>query len=401
MSKRIGMVGTGFIAGGVSRLVKNHHPDLSISQTLTRRSIRLSPDLSAQHPLTNSIEELIDNCDLVFECSGDPVYATEVVDAAFSAGLPVVTMNAEFHVTTGSYFASRGHLTEAEGDQPGCLAKLREDMLQMGFEPLVYGNMKGFMNHYPKREEMEMWSKRQGIAHEQTTSFTDGTKLQIEQVLIGNASGATIVQQGMVGIESDETYQAASQLGALADKGGRPIADYILSRTQVPGVFITAKHDAIEQDSLRYYKLGDGPYYTLIRNYHLCAFEVVKTIRRTLSGGPILLNNSVSPTLSVAAVAKVAMPKGEHIVRATGGFLFRGEAVDIASCPDHVPIGILAGARLKRSVEPKQILTWDDVELKPSKAAGIASSIFQHRNASLGAANGVASMWPSHPSVKS
>ena len=43
------------------------------------------------------------------------------------AGRPVVTMDSELQVTTGSYFVGQGYITEADGDQPGCLARLHEE----------------------------------------------------------------------------------------------------------------------------------------------------------------------------------------------------------------------------------------------------------------------------------
>jgi len=136
-------------------------------------------------------------------------HGTSVIERAFEAGLKVVTVNAELQVTTGSYLAGKGFLTEAEGDQPGSLAALREDALQMGFEPLVYGNMKGYLNHDPSPEDMAYWANRQGISIDQTTSFTDGTKVQIEQVIIGNGLGATITRQGMEGLASTNLDDSA------------------------------------------------------------------------------------------------------------------------------------------------------------------------------------------------
>ena len=130
--------------------------------------------------------------------------AAKAPQAVFEAGVPVVTINAELQVTTGSYLCGKGFLTEAEGEQPGSLAALREEALQMGFQPLVYGNMKGYLNHNPSPEDMAYWSKRQGISIEQTTSFTDGTKVQIEQVVVGNGFGATITRRGLEGLASTD-----------------------------------------------------------------------------------------------------------------------------------------------------------------------------------------------------
>ena len=44
--------------------------------------------------------------------------------------------------------------------------------------------MKGFLNHHPTPGEMRYWAKRQGISLRQVTSFTDGTKIQIEQAFV-------------------------------------------------------------------------------------------------------------------------------------------------------------------------------------------------------------------------
>jgi len=216
--KKIGVSGTGMIARGFVRLIKKHYPDMEISRVLTRRPLSTMADFPLADVLTNSLDELIDHSDLIVECSGDVFHGTSVIERAFEAGLQVVTVNAELQVTTGSFLAGRGFLTEAEGDQPGSLAALHEDALQMGFQPLVYGNMKGYLNHDPSPEDMAYWANRQGISVDQTTSFTDGTKVQIEQVIIGNGLGATITRQGMEGLASTNLDDSASLLGMMAER---------------------------------------------------------------------------------------------------------------------------------------------------------------------------------------
>ncbi len=371
-SKKIGVSGTGMIARGFLRLIKQHYPDLEISRILTRRPFNSFSDFPLAERLTHSIDDLVDHSDLIVECSGDVFHGTEVIERAFEAGLPVVTVNAELQVTTGSYLAGKGFITEAEGDQPGSLAALHEEALQMGFKPLVYGNMKGYLNHDPTPENMAYWARLQGISIDQTTSFTDGTKVQIEQVVVGNGLGATITRQGLEGIASTNLNDSASVLGMLAERLGQPITDYIIpSGFPAGGVFLVCRHDAEQQQAIEYFKLGPGPYYTLIRPFHLCSLEVGKTVRRVLAGGGVLLNNSTAPTLGVAAIAKRPMRAGELIERGIGGFQFRGEAVKLAEHPDHVPIGLLRKTALKRAVEPGQIITYDDVDILPSRALEI------------------------------
>ncbi len=372
---RIGLSGTGFIARSFAHMVMKHAPDMRLEKVLTRRSPAALADFPTHGSVTSSIDELVEHSDLVFECSGDVIHSTVVIERALAAGRPVVTMNSEFHVTTGSYFADRGLLTEAEGDQPGCLAALRENMLAMGFSPLVYGNMKGFLNHDPTPEDMAFWSSKQGISVEQTTSFTDGTKVQIEQAFIANHAGASILRRGMAGPARDDTVEAARDLAAMAEAAGGPVADYLLSRTQMPGVFIAARHDAEQADALNYFKLGPGPYYVMFNPHHLCSIEAIKTVRRVLSGGGVLMNNSSKPTVGVCAIAKRPLAAGERIELAIGGFDVRGEAVTIAEEPDHVPIGILNGAVLRHAVEPGQMLRFSDVDIPDSRALEIVRAM--------------------------
>ncbi len=373
---KIGLIGTGFIANGFARLLMNHHEDLEIVAVLTRRDLSTCGDFPLADKLTNSANELIDKSDLVVECSGDVIHATEIIDKVLQAKIPCVTMNSEFHVTTGSYFVDKGYLTEAEGDQPGCLAALHEDVIQMGFKPLVYGNMKGYLNHTPKKEDMVYWAEKQGFSLSQTTSFTDGTKLQIEQAFVANGMGTTITKTGMEGYTTDNLQDGAKELGRIADELGKPIADFVISQGQPPGVFITATHDESEAGPLSNIKMGEGPYYVLVRNYHLCAIEIAKTVRRALAGGPVLLDNSKNPTISIAAIAKEEMKPGTTIQRAIGGFQVRGEAMKVSENRNHVPIGLLYNATVTKTLEPGQIITYDDIEIPDSLAARIAKDLY-------------------------
>lgn len=372
---RIGLVGTGFIAGGFARLVTNHHPDLKLSAVLTRRPLGQADGFPYPELLTHSVQELLDKCDVLVECSGDVLHATSVIDQALKAGKPVVTMNSEFHVTTGSFFADKGLLTEAEGDQPGSIAALREEAIMMGFSPLVYGNMKGFLNHHPTPEEMAYWAGKQGISVEQTTSFTDGTKIQIEQALVANGFGATITCQGMQGPKATDVTRSAIDLARGAAEAGQVISDYVLAPGNA-GVFVVGTHDKSEWKALNYLKLGDGPYYVLVRPFHLCQYEIIKTLRRVLNGGGVLLNNSSKPTISIVAIAKHAMKAGTRVERAIGGFQFRGEAARIDEVRGHVPIGMVQSATLTRDIEPGQVLTFADVDLPQTLAFDIARQLY-------------------------
>ncbi|WP_409303468.1 NAD(P)-dependent oxidoreductase [Peribacillus sp. SCS-155] len=367
LKTKIGVIGTGFIAKGLINALENQE-DLVVSKVLTRRRIEDIKAFPDKDLLTNSVWEVIENSEVIVECSGDAIYGTEVVDKAFSASLPVITMNSELQVTTGSYFADRGFITEAEGDQPGCIAALKENMVQMGFKPLVYGNIKGFLNRNPKKEEMEYWGKRSNLSLQMVTSFTDGTKVQFEQALVANGLGGDIVQKGLLGPDAEDVESGGSYLAEQAKKHGSAISDYLLCPKGPAGVFITAEHEENQRAALEYFKIGKGPYYTLTQNFHLCHLEIIKTIRRVVGGGGVLLNNTANPSISVGAIAKVNIGPGEKIPHGIGSFLVRGEAVKMKEHIGHLPIGLLVNAVITRPIEAGQIISMEDVEIPDSLA---------------------------------
>jgi predicted homoserine dehydrogenase-like protein len=369
---RVGVIGSGFIASRLARLIQSAE-DFEVSKVLTRRPLNSIQDMDSTL-LTNSLNELVDSSDIVFECSGDVVHATENVLAATEAKKKVVTLNAELHVTTGSYFTRRGdYVTDADGDQPGCLARLKQEITGMGFEPCAYVNIKGFINLNPERKEMEYWSDQQGIRLEQVVSFTDGTKLQIEQALVANGLGATIPPEGMIGARIN-SLNDTDYLVQISEQVGMPISDFVLCKGAPPGVLIVAKSE--QADILGKYIVGplkttEGSGYVLLRPYHLCHLEALNTLRRVVQGEAMLMNNSTNPHLTIAAISKREIKRGETIERGAGGFDVRGVAVKIAEHRNAVPVCLLQNTPVKRDIAPGQVLTYDDVELADTKALGI------------------------------
>lgn len=382
---RIGIIGSGYIARGLIMLVAKQ-PDLAVSHILTRRDLATCADFPAPDLLTNSVNAIIDHSDLVVECSGDVIHGTAVLAAVMGANLPVVTMDAELQATTGSYFVDKGLITEAEGDQPGCLAALHEEAVEMGFQPLVYGNIKGFLNNDPSFDEMCYWSAKQGISLSQATAATDGTKVQFEQALIANGLGADIAQTGLSYIQEDSLRNGANKLAMIAETMGTPISDCLLlpqppAANLTAGIFVTGTHDDNQSLFLQYYKMGNGPFYTLHRPYHLPHLEIIKTIRRMINGGGVLLTNSFMPRISVAAVAKRQLQPGEKIARGIGSFAMRGTAVRHNEYPNHLPIGLAHDIVMRRIVDANAILTFDDVELPNSFALQVWREIHERVSA--------------------
>ncbi|MBT0811653.1 NAD(P)-dependent oxidoreductase [Litoribacter ruber] len=364
---RVGIVGTGTIARGLARLISKRK-DMEVSYILTRRK-GIIPDLGvSQELITQSIQQVLEHSDILVVSTGDPIYSTAIIDLAFQYGVKVVTMDADTQVLSGTWLSSRGQITEAEGDQPGCLAALREEALQMGFTPLVYGNIKGFLNHNPGFDDMTFWAKKQGFTVNSVTSFTDGTKLQIEQALVANAFGANIAQRGLIGEKTDNLEAGAFHLATIASAQNKVLSDYIISPTAPPGVFLVGTHHNDLAAGLKTYKMGDGPHYLLYKHTHLCYFEIPKTILKFYHTDKVLIDNGRFPTVSVATVAKKRIAAGTLMEKGIGSMEVRGEAMEIAEEPSHVPIGLMSKVHFTRTVEPGQVVTFDDVEINGSLA---------------------------------
>ncbi|MBL9114474.1 MAG: NAD(P)-dependent oxidoreductase [Verrucomicrobiaceae bacterium] len=363
---RLGIIGTGFIARGLAGVVRRTK-DFEVGAVLTRRPSFEISGFSADE-LVDSVAELLERSDMIVECSGDTLHATDVINEAVKAEMPVVTMNSEWHVTVGSYFKGKGIITEAEGDQGGCLAALHQEAMLMGFKPLAYVNVKGYLNTNPRREDMEFYSRKQGISLDQVTSFTDGSKVQIEQAHIANGLGLGIVRPGLLGCAVEDVRKGAEILGCAAEELGYPVADYILTKDAPGAVYIVARHDDEQAASLNYMKMGEGPYYVVKKPYHLCHLEMIKTLKDLANTGSVLLDNGDLPTISVAAIAKRSLQPGTSIPRGMGSFDVRGECVRIAETAGYLPIGLMQHAVIKRPVAAGDYLTMADVDLPDSLA---------------------------------
>ena len=371
---RVGISGSGFVARSVAAVLART-PDFVVTGVLSRRPAPLSAPFFPEGVVTNARDALIERADIVFECSGDTAHAAEVLVAAGAAGRHLVTLNAEAQVTLGTELLHRGFsVTEAHGDQPGALAELAEEARAIGFEPRAYVNFKGFHDPDPTPENMRFWSAKQQSTIRAVTSYTDGGKLQIEQVLVANGLDAGIARTGLIGGPADDLLDLDYLLEA-ADALGRPVSDYIVHPKGPKGVAILAACPLAElsPDYSVFTKVRTrrGRGYMLLKPHYFVHLEVPKTLRRMVAGGPPLITNGLRPTVLIAAVAKRDIPAGSRIETALGGFELRGEAATIAGHADAVPITLLDGARTRRAVARGAMLREADVEVPETLARAL------------------------------
>ncbi len=314
--------------------------------------------------------------DVIVEVSGVPDVAAEVAYASLLAGKDTLLMTVEADGTVGLLLAGMANPGGAiysicRGDEPVECLKLIEYAQDIGLEVVVAGKGKNNPNRptdTPTDVRDEALAK--GMNPKMLSSFTDGTKTQVEMCALSNATGYPVDVPGMHGVpcsidELAAKLVPAAEGGIIAADG--PVVEYVTGNV-APGVFVIVKsgNDVVTHE-LDYLKLGAGPYYSLFRPYHLASIEA------NLSIGEAIVDRrpSFQPTTwtsEVVAVAKTGLDAGLKL-EGIGGHHVHGIAVSASEARDQnlLPIGLAGGCTLKGDVVAGQTLTYADVELDETR----------------------------------
>jgi predicted homoserine dehydrogenase-like protein len=341
-------------------------------ETLTE----LERALAAGEPAITDDYELLcraEAIDVVFEVTGTIEHGAHVALEAIANGKHVVTMNAELQGTLGPllkrYADQAGVvLTDSDGDQPGVIMNLYRFVQGIGCRPVLAGNIKGLHDRYRNPTTQEGFARRRGLTPQMATSFADGTKISFEMAIVANATGLRVARRGMYGPDCDSVHDAPRLFPteSLLEQG---IVDYVVGAEPAPGVFVIGHQDnRIQRAYLDLYKLGEGPFYTFYRPYHLCHFEVPSTIARAVLFGDATIAPLGPPLVDVVAAAKRELRAGD-VLDGIGRYMTYGlaENTDVAATEGLLPMGLAEGARLVRDVAQDEVLTYADVELPPGR----------------------------------
>jgi predicted homoserine dehydrogenase-like protein len=234
----------------------------------------------------------------------------------------------------------------------------------LGCTPVLAGNIKGLHDRTRNPTTQQEFARRGGLAPNMAASFADGTKVSFEMALVANATGLRVATRGMLGPTCRDVHDAL-QLFPLEQCLDAGIVDYIVGAAPSPGVFVIGHHDdPVQQQYLRLYKMGDGPFYTFYTPYHLCHFEVPTTIARVALFGDAAVAPIGPPVVEVVACAKTSLAAGATL-DGIGHFMTYGvcENADRAAAERLLPMGVAEGCRLLRDVPRDRVLTYQDVEL--------------------------------------
>lgn len=313
--------------------------------------------------------------DMVIEVSGVPEVAAKIALASLLAGKHVALMTVEADVTVGLLLQAVAKQTGAiytvcRGDEPVECLKLVEFVEDIGLEVVMAG--KGKNN--PLRQDATPTSlaeeaQQKGMNPRMLCSFVDGTKTMIEMADLANATGLELTRRSMHGPEASvktlqDVFKPVEDGGILETSG---VVDYATGDV-APGVFVIGKatHPVVHEE-LSYLKMGDGPYFSFYRPYHLASVEAVLSIGEVMIDG----QPSLAPRAwkaDVSAMAKRDLVAGERI-DGIGGEHVYGDAVPAAEARQNreLPIGLASAATLVRDVPKGTAITYDDVTLDETR----------------------------------
>lgn len=355
---KIGIIGSGFISKGFYYYSKTNK-QIKISKILTRTTIKNRTDLP-KSLLTNDLEKLIKESDIILECSGDTLQASLCVNEILKNKKPVVTMNSEFHITTGFYFYDKGVVVEAEGDQPSCIFKLNKELLDMGLQPLIYGNYKKYLNYNVSLNQAKYWSNKNNISLDKTIAFTDGSKVEIENVFIANALNAYFL--------NNNNNNKIEELVNKSLKENKKYVDFFLNKNNPTGIFIATKSHSEQKEFLKY--LGFKKNYQIIeRPYHLCHLEIYKTIKEILIENKKDFMTSKTNRYMIASLSKKNLKKGTVIKRGLGSLETRG--IHYKYCKSLIPLTLLNNATLIRDIPENHLISFNDIDFENNFAINI------------------------------
>ncbi|MBC7250175.1 MAG: Gfo/Idh/MocA family oxidoreductase [Anaerolineae bacterium] len=307
--------------------------------------------------------------DAVIEVTGTIEFGAHVALAAIENGKHVILMNAELDATIGpilKVYADRAGvvITNSDGDQPGVIINLYRFVKAIGCRPVLAGNIKGLHDPYRTPETQKGYAAKYHQKPQMVTSFADGTKISMEMAIVANATGFKVGKRGMYGPHCEDVSDAP-RLFPLEQMLNGGLVDYVVGAKPAPGVFVLGYNDhPLQQEYLRYYKMGDGPLYVFYTPYHLCHLEVPLTVARAVLFHDAAVAPLGGPVTEVITVAKRDLKAGEAL-DGLGGFTCYGllENAEVCHAENLLPMGISPGCRLKRDISKDQVITYDDVEL--------------------------------------
>ncbi len=396
---RVGIVGIGSAGGG---MVYQSHvtpgiecvalADIHIERAIAyaqmlKREYRVVQNLAAmQQAIELGVLAICDDGDLVARCGLIDVFvesSNSITEAgrfcltALEHQKHLVMVNAEADLIFGPYLMRRAQdhgvvYTSCDGDQHVVIKHLVDDLQLWGFELVIAGNIKGFLDRYSNPTKIIPEANKRYLDYQMAASYTDGTKLNIEMALTANALGLSTAVPGMHGPRARHVRDALARfdLPALWDKHGA-VVDYVLGAEPRGGVFAIGYCDnAYQRKMLAWFppEMGAGPFYIFYRPYHLLHVEAMNTLAAACLDHRAQFQPRFGFRTNVYAFAKRDLRQGEKL-DGIGGYACYGL---IENCAEDdaragLPICLADGVVLERDVAKDERILLAAVRSDPNR----------------------------------
>ena len=267
---------------------------------------------------------------VVIEASSGISSAIDHCIATLEAHKHLVLMNAEIDLTYGPLLGriardNKVVSTSCGGDQYGVIKNLLDEIEGWGFELVMAGNIKGFLDRYANPESIIPEADKRNLDYRMCTSYTDGSKLNIEMAIVANAYGMVPPSVGMTGPRLDHVAGVFDVFDfASLWRQKTPLVDYVLGAEPGGGVFAIGHcGHTYQREMLSYYKMGAGPFYLFYRPYHLCHIEAMDAVLRAAQKGEAFMEPVKGLITNVYAYAKKDLMPGDQL-DGLGGFCLYG-----------------------------------------------------------------------------
>lgn len=342
-----------------SRIVEANSP-LAIDSALEKRQFPVTSDIAA---LAGS-----GHVDVLVDATGNPDTGANVALTSIEQGKHVVMLNVEADITIGRYLMDAARsagviYTGAAGDEPAATIELIGFAQSIGLEVVCAGKGKNNaldFNAVPADFEQE--ARERNMNARVLVEFVDGSKTMVEMVAIANCTGLVPDVPGMHGPSATRDELAhvlvPKEDGGILSKSG--CVDYTIGKGVAPGVFCIVKADHPRvTERIADLKVGKGPYFSLLRPFHLTSLEVPLSAARAVLHRRADMVQLSRPVAEAVSVAKRDLAVGETLGK-IGETQYRAFAMtyEDARSKQAMPLGLAEHGKVIRPIRAGEVLTY-------------------------------------------
>ncbi|SFI32393.1 NAD(P)H-dependent oxidoreductase [Aerobium aerolatum] len=372
------------VAAIVARRPHQAHDAVRIAQREADSAVEVQTDSAISALIESGKTAIVPDADLlmnnglidvIVDATGKPVAGAEIGLKVIEHGKHLVMMNVEADVTVGAYLKQMADkmgvvYTVGAGDEPSSCMELIEFVTAMGHTVVAAGKGKNNpLNHDATPDDYREEAIRRNMNPRMLVEFVDGSKTMVEMTAIANATGLVPDLPGMHGPAA--TLEQLPKVLCPVEDGGilsrKGVVDYSVGKGVAPGVFVIAEmaHPRL-RERMNDLKLGEGPYFTFFRPYHLTSLEVPLSCARAVMYGKADMVPLQKPVAEVCAVAKRDLAPGERL-DAIGEYTYRSWAMSVgdARAANAVPCGLLEGGTVTAPIAKGELITYANAAPQP------------------------------------